>query len=237
MRRSSSKPRPDVPFLSRQRIEDEAALLLAEYGEKHSWVAAPPIPIDEIIELYLELTFELRDLQAMSGHNDVHGALWVDERIVGVDQSLDPSLYPQKLGRYRFTLGHETGHWRLHRPHYLKDPNQRTLVAGTGKPAYICRSSDKRPVEWQADYFAANLLMPRKMVHAAWQDWRGDLAPVALDDFRSAAVARANGCTDEELMEDFCRPLARQFEASPMAMRIRLEQLELMTRERQNLLF
>ena len=79
--------------------------------------------------------------------------------------------------------------------------------------------------------------MPRKMVYAAWQAWRGDPDPVALDDFRSAAVAKANGCTDEDLMEDFCRPLARQFEVSPMAMRIRLEELELMTRQRQNLLF
>ena len=237
MKRSSSKPRPDVPFLSNQRIEDEAALLLAEYGEKRPPVTAPPIPIDDIIELHLELTFELKDLQKLFKLADVHGALWMNERLVGVDQSLDPSLYPQKLGRYRYTLGHETGHWRLHRPHYLKDHNQGTLLAGVGKPAYICRSSDKGRVEWQADFFAANLLMPRKMVYAAWQAWRGDPDPVALDDFRSAAMARANGCTDEELMEDFCRPLAGKFKVSAIAMRIRLEQLELMTREKQHLLF
>jgi hypothetical protein len=237
MNRSSSKPRPAVPFLPEKRIEDEAALLLAEYAEKHGPVDVPPIPIDEIIELHLELAFELADLQQMFQHPDVHGALWVNERRVGVDQSLDPSLYPQKLGRFRYTLAHEGAHWRLHRPYYLKDPNQGLLVADAGKPAYICRSSDKSPAEWQADFFAANLLMPRQMVYAEWLAWRGDVQPVALDDFRSAEVARANGCTDEEMMEDFCRPLALKFEVSPMAMRIRLEQLALMTREKVNLLF
>jgi hypothetical protein len=237
MKRSSSRPRPDVPFLSKQRIEEEATLVLAEYVQKQLPVDTPPIPIDNIIELHLELTLELKDLQQMFKHPDVHGALWVNERLVGVDQSLDPSLYPKKLGRYRYTLAHEAGHWRLHRPHYLKDPNQGELLADAGKPAYICRSSDKRPVEWQADAFAANLLMPRQMVYAVWKDWRGDPDPVALDDLRNTTVARANGCTDNDLMEDFCRPLAVKFEVSPIAMRIRLEELEVLTRQKPNLLF
>ena len=152
MKRSSSKPRPDLPYLSEKRIEDEAALLLAEYDEKRAPVDAPPIPIDEIIELHLELAFEMKDLQQLFKHPDVHGALWVNERLIGVDLSIDPSLYPQKLGRYRYTLAHEAGHWRLHRQYYRKDPNQTVLTDGVGRPAYICRSSDTRPVEWQANF-------------------------------------------------------------------------------------
>lgn len=38
-------------------------------------------------------------------------------------------------------------------------------------------------------------------------------------------------------MEEFCAPLAKLFEVSPEAMRIRLEALELFVHERQGMLF
>lgn len=238
MTRRIAAPRRDVPFLPKKRIEEEAALLLAEYAEAHSAVTSPPVPIDEIIELQLRLALEFRDMQKEFGVPDVHGALWINERIVGVERDLDPSVRPNKRGRYHFTLAHEGGHWRLHRQHYLENVRQGTLFAAPGKPAYICRSSQaKMPVERQADIFAANLLMPRSMVHAAWDAWRDDARPLALDDIRDPAVARANGCADDEMMELFCQPLAQQFQVSAQAMRIRLEELELLTRKRQNLLF
>jgi hypothetical protein len=223
--------------MPRQHIEAEAALLLAEYGQKHGEVAAPPIPVDDIIELYLGLTFELKDMRQIFKLADVHGAIWMDKKLVGVDQSLDPSVHPAKLGRFRFTLAHESGHWRLHRKYYLPDPAQGSLFGGLGKPAYVCRSSDKKPVEKQADIFAANLLMPRPMVTAAWNAWRADPRPVALDDIRDPKVARENGCTDEEVMEFFCEPLATKFQVSGQAMRIRLEELELLLRRKSNTLF
>ena len=51
------------------------------------------------------------------------------------------------------------------------------------KPDYVCRSSEKKkPVEWQADQFAASLLMLCALVKEAWQDWHGSLEPIALDD-------------------------------------------------------
>jgi hypothetical protein len=31
------------------------------------------------------------------------------------------------LGRFRFTLAHEAGHWCLHRQYYLQNVNQRSL--------------------------------------------------------------------------------------------------------------
>jgi Zn-dependent peptidase ImmA (M78 family) len=41
---------------------------------------------------------------------------------------------------------------------------------------------EKKPVEWQTDQFAANLLMPRELVKKAWQEWRGDMESIALAD-------------------------------------------------------
>jgi len=147
-----------VPFLPERHIEQEAAVLLAEYGQAHGAVTEPPIPIDDIIELYLELTFEFKDMQALFGVGDVHGALWVNERHVGVDASLDPEQHPAKLGRYRFTLAHEAGHWRLHRHLFQERANQLSLLPEDAQRAeYVCRSTDRDPVEIQANKFAAAL--------------------------------------------------------------------------------
>lgn len=242
----------DVPYLTERALEDEASLLLAEYGREHAEIMAPPVPIDEIIEIHLKLTFELKDLADLFGHGDVHGALWINKKLVGVDQSLDPTVYPSKLGRFRFTLAHETGHWRLHRQYYIQNPDQKTLFAENDtKPAYICRSAEaKKPVEWQADYFAASLLMPRKLVCTAWEASYGELKPIALQDLRakqheivtSDALRRAGprsggDISDDLLMECYSRPLAADFQVSPEAMRIRLEQLKLLVRRREASLF
>lgn len=226
----------DVPYLSREDIESEAALVLAEFGQAHD--VGAPIPVDDIVELHLGLTFELKDMQQLFGVGDVHGALWMNEALVGVDQSLDPKVFPAKLGRFRFTLAHEAGHWRLHKKYYRKDPAQGALFGEPGKPTYICRSSEARkPVEWQADFFAANLLMPRPMMLSAWEGWRGDGKPVALPDICDQATAKANGCGDDEVMEAFAEPLAQRFQVSAMAMRIRLEELGLLLRQRASTLF
>ncbi len=121
MGRRVAIPTSEVPYLSKQAIEQEATVLLAEYGERFELVVEPPVPVDEIIELHLQLAFELKDLQQLFGYGDVHGATWVNEGRIAVDVSLDPHDNPRKLGRFRFTAGHETGHWRLHRPHYLRN--------------------------------------------------------------------------------------------------------------------
>lgn len=252
MARRIASSRGEVPYLKERELEDEATLLLAEYGREHGDVAAPPIPVDEIIEIHLKLTFELKDMATLFGHGDVHGALWINKKVVGVDQSLDPTVYPSMLGRFRFTLAHETGHWRLHRQYYLQNPNQKSLLPESDTtPAYICRSTERaKPVEWQANYFAACLLMPRKMVCTAWEAWHGDMKPIALDDLRTkqgeiltaevlrrGGVKPGDGALDDMLFEHCSRPLAGQFQVSPEAMRIRLEQLKLLVRRKEASLF
>lgn len=142
MSRPNRSVRPKLPFMTDQEFEDKAALLLAELGRKHWAVTGPPIPIDEIVELYIELELELLDMKALYGVDDVHCALWVNERRVGIDQRFDPYANPNMLGRYHFTLAHEAGHWRLHRRLFQRNANQlRLLPESAARPEYICRSS------------------------------------------------------------------------------------------------
>ena len=101
----------------------------------------------------------------------------------------------------------------------------------------MCRAGEKKiPVEWQADTFASYLLMPKTLVVAAWQEWRGNLDPVILADLPPVAVSDGRDPADATL-DRFSKPLAERFEVSAEAMRIRLEKLGLLMRERPNTLF
>ncbi|MCA9250447.1 MAG: ImmA/IrrE family metallo-endopeptidase [Phycisphaerales bacterium] len=195
--------------------------------------------------MQLQLTLEIQDLTKIFGVGDVHGAIWFKEKRIAVDAELDPDRFPSKIGRYRFTLAHEGGHDRLHKLLFLADPNQASLLdETTNSPSYICRSSEsKMRVEWQADQFAAALLMPREMVRREWQEWRGSDEPVTWreawqfeHDISEPLVFDASADVSP-ILESFCRPFAVRFGVSAAAMRIRLEDLELLIREREPMLF
>ena len=96
---------------------------LAEYARARRTVTTLPIPIDDIVEKHLKLSLELADTHKVVGvprhpeqEPDILGVIYPDEARIVIDYSLDPDENPIKEGRYRFTLGHEVGHWRLHRP-------------------------------------------------------------------------------------------------------------------------
>lgn len=238
-------------FMQKQEFEDEAALLLAEYGRDHGVVTAPPIPIDDIVEEYLKIAVELRDLRSEFPEGDVLGAIYFNDKRIAIDQSLVPEDFPSMRGRYRFTLAHELGHWRLHRHLYLRRANERPLIPGApSRPDHILRSHDSDPKEVQANRFAACLLMPLEMVKRAWHEQRGSMAPIYLEDLQArrqqiltAEVLRRGGFKSGDdaeanmLFEHACRPLAETFEVSPDAMRIRLEGMNLLLRKKEPTLF
>ena len=225
-----------VPFLIDRVIEEHAQLLLDEWSAVHGEIA-PPIPLDDLVELHLGLTYEVDDLCGRFGSADVLGAIWFNENIIRVDSSLDPSEHPQMLGRFNFTLAHEVGHWRLHRKHLLDDPSEATLFEPNGEPAFVCRSSDKRREEWQADQFAGCLLAPRAMVRKAWATWQGSDDPVAITQLDVIDFLDNRQANERAAMEKFCKPLAARFDMSAQAMRIRLETFELLVKEIEPRLF
>jgi Zn-dependent peptidase ImmA (M78 family) len=139
------------------------------------------------------------------------------------------------LGRYRFTLAHEAGHWRLHRQLFQKAANQLTLLPENAeRPEYICRSGSTEPIEYQANRFASCLLMPSEMIKRAWHEWRGDLDTIYLADLRAEV---SGDITDELILDNAVRPLAATFQVSPEAMRIRCEGMGFLLRKKESLLF
>jgi len=164
----------EVPYLSKSEIENQATCLLAEFGMSCGTEVTAPIPVEQLLESHLKLSLDFDDLHTKLGvprkgaEPEVFGALWVNSGEVFVDQSLDPDENPQMEGRYRFTLGHEIGHWCLHRNYLVsadlfEEPIQSTPM--------FCRSSQaKKRIEWQADYFASCLLMPRALTATLWRE-------------------------------------------------------------------
>ena len=251
-----------IPYMAEKAIERDAEALLAEFARARDVVIEPAIPIEDIVEKHLNLGIEFDDTHRLFGiprtgidlgqGPDILGAIFFDEKRIVVDESLDPEEYPNKEGRFRFTLAHEGGgHWRLHRSRYAREPAQAALFGGSSVPSVICRSSQsKERVEWQADFYASCLLMPRNLVIREWKREFGDLEPRELVGIRGSEdndreieeidpeVKRllreemsSRRDPGEMLFEEVARPLAEQFKVSPIAMRIRLEKLGLLHRE------
>jgi len=225
-----------VPYLPEKVLEEHANVLLDEWRQKQGDVSLP-IPLDDLVELHLGLTYEVEDLQSRFGTADILGAIWFNDGSIRINSSLDPHHHPAMLGRFNFTLAHEIGHWRLHRQHLRNDPNAATLFEPNSDPAFVCRDNDSKPEEWQANYFAGCLLMPRRMVRDVWLDWRGDDEPVSVTELDIGAYHETRKRNEETAMEQFCKPLAKRFAVSSQAMRIRLQALEMLVKEKEPRLF
>jgi hypothetical protein len=239
-----------VPFLTEEQIERDAEALLTEYEQKRGRLTAPPVPVEDIVEKHLKLGVEFDDLHQSLGvprsgggkEADILGAIFFGQRRIVIDETLDPVENPSKEGRYRFTLAHEGGgHWRLHRNLFAENPAQSALLEGRIAPSMVCRSSQaKEPIEWQADYYAGCLLMPRRLVFGAWREMCGSLNPFIYEankanpyfnSGRSSWVGLGGGTTHQFAFRRIAQEFAQVFCVSVEAMRIRLENLGLLLRD------
>ncbi len=234
-----------VPYIPDDVIERDAETLLGEFAHARGIELRPPIPIEDIVEKHLKLRVEFDDLHEVLGvprsgfslDPDMFGAIWLETGRIVIDESLDPEERPEREGRYRFTLAHEGGgHWRLHRPLVRPTEGQGSLFIDRSRPTVICRTSQaKERVEWQADFYASCLLMPRKMVFAAWDKAFPDrnqrvLQPETPIEHPFVEIGRDFDDEEDRVIDSFVRPFAERFLVSPIAMRIRLEKLGLLHR-------
>ncbi len=233
---------PDVPYISKQDIELRAERLLLEFARAQGRAPVAPIPVEEILETHLGFTLDFDDLATLMVTDgspvpaDLLGATWIEKKEVFADESLDPTVRPQVLGRYRFTIGHEVGHIVLHGPGAY-DPDQFNLFGeAANAPRPFCKSQDKGFKEVQANQFASCLLMPKSLVLDAWKLRFGDIRPRTGVDAK--VRARLPGRTNlaravalDRVLDLFARTFAQQFQVSAEAMRIRLENLGLLIRD------
>ena len=212
-----------VPWISKEKIALKAMDLIEDFQVVAGYTVKPPIPVEDIIERSLGLRLLYEDLEKVLGSNDVLGATYVESGIICVNERL---FEHSSEGRLVFTCAHEVGHWVLHRRYV--DVQGRRLKG----EAIVCRLSDaKAPIEWQADYFAACLLMPEKEIREAFKKVCGP-EPVVINNVKSSVEEGAQ--REEPFVEQWPFIAAAMCESggfsnvSKQAMVIRLQNLGLL---------
>jgi Zn-dependent peptidase ImmA (M78 family) len=239
-----------VPILTKAKIEAIAEAILAGYNPG---LGAEPaaVDIEHLAETHMGLEMDYQDLShnrsilGMTVFSDclvpVYDAdrneakhIRAREGTILIDNSL---LSASQIRRGRFTVGHELGHWLLHRHCYAMDAGQLPLCSN---PEFFIRCrrvdienrrrqlvSDDDWLEWQADCLSSALLMPRKaFALAAWRRFRS----VGIE---ARFYARGTHISLDLWTDYLTFELADLFEVSIQAARIRLENLQLIRKKRE----
>ena len=144
-----------VPATTRKKLRATAAHLRKSFG-----IATERFPIEQVVDVGLSAAFDGQYTFAVLGQNEMgndHGLTDPDRKIMLIREDVYDGACLGS-GRDRFTLAHELGHFVLHGNTYLA----RSLPSAVGS-----RHHEKyEDSEWQADTFAAELLMPVAMVQA-----------------------------------------------------------------------
>lgn len=122
-------------------VKRKADGLTAEYS-------VPPIPVAEIAEFQgtqVVLIDFGRYKDRVAGFCDfAEGKIYVNSDDISVRQS--------------FTIAHELGHWLLHKHLFSEDPAAYPVL-----PRFQ-RTDENNPLEKEANHFAANLLVPDRLL-------------------------------------------------------------------------
>ena len=226
-----------VPILSKYEIDDIAEGYAIDYCPEI--LSCPkPFNIDLFLEEYLGLILDYQHLSnsgiylGMTVFNDTSRVqVYVPETDKAEFCSasagtviIDTSLTEDKqINRYRYTCGHEAGHWVLHHEYFYYDPLQLSFFE-SDTPFIRCREisvsdfggnrkewDEERWMEWQADKFSAALLMPKTAVRKlitdipSIQDHPSSLTLMVSEKFQVSAEAAYYRLLDLNILDTYNR--------------------------------
>ncbi|WP_208993817.1 ImmA/IrrE family metallo-endopeptidase [Labrenzia sp. C1B10] len=165
---SKSPRRPQRPgTVASQRELPPPGLLdspeqVVNYYQRMGLPMDSSIPIESIIESNDELELSFIDL----GINDAYIKRIADNRFeIAVNSK-------HHKNRQRFSMAHEYAHYLLHRGKIDSMPEGERILH---------RNGDRNSIEYQANTFAAELLMPEILVRRAFGLSGGNLTKMALE--------------------------------------------------------
>lgn len=179
-----------------------------------------------------EIAMEIHDLGSRRARKTTRYAGYLDRRSNSIVVSLD--FEPEQI---RFTAAHELGHWLLH--HGLEYHRER--------PTKNVTAPARRPnVEYEADRFATEWLMPPQWVRTRLQETYGLPLPIQVDynlawrlygeEYErlmyadDLAQAKAVASRTPSFSYSQCPSMKYQFKVSTLAMALRLMELKLVVR-------
>lgn len=222
-----------MPIISKAQMDKLGCDILEEYMPE---VLKEPQTIDIrhlvedgiILDIW-ETAFPIQNILGMVAFDDVKipiandGVLAVHEGTIVLASHLH-----NKTTKWRFTAAHEASHWVLHRQYF--SPSNNTYSFRQSQYSYISSKNDdsekgkKNPKEakcdddwqeWQADYLAAAILMPKTtFIEAA----RSSLKRHGFHDMRLVSGENIDGGTR------VIKELADIFQVSMRSVRIRMRQ-------------
>ena len=150
------------PYLKNSTIEKESKKLLGDFNNKTGHKLSAPIPVFDIIE-YLGYDVDFRKDGIYEDKNLLGGTI-IDQKTIEINENLS-----DHEGRMNFTAAHEVGHIILHVPFYNakhgKNVSEHKIIS---RKDGGFEGTKKEPEEWQADKFAAFLLMPSELIKKAF---------------------------------------------------------------------
>jgi len=165
--------------------------IVEELLDKHQ-IKEPPVDVEKICES-IGLSVVKKEVESISGfivQND-------GKAVIGVNSSNVPA-------RQRFTIAHELGHYLLHPPG-MDDVHVDSEFEVRFRDELSSQGTDKS--EQEANFFAAELLMPQAFLEA---------------DLRNAGKIDLDG---EFLVQRFLNDLAQRYNVSGQSLLIRLTNL------------
>lgn len=214
-------------IIRNQEIEEIAHGRLAELQRVLGCPLSPPIPIDLIAEKILGLDFLWEAVDELPGET-VLGGLIPKKRLIVLNENRR-ALFAEKRGLERSTKGHEMGHWDLFVDKASLD--HPSLFGDRDDGPFTFRSSPAGDVEvlkmLSRDEEGRNLL---QRIHARADD--PDEAR-AVNRYAAAismpkALIRAEALKIDRTQWPPLYRLAERFEVTISALRVRLEQLDLL---------
>jgi Zn-dependent peptidase ImmA (M78 family) len=219
-----------IPIFSICEIEAIAEELLHKYCPQV--LAKPGITnVGEIIER-LHASTGLLFAMAELGHRGtakILGKVSFRRRLL----LLDFSLEGERKAAFRFTGGHEIGHWVLHRYNYQNWIFESSSAAShelADDDCSLCRLEQKTQKDWlefHANVFAASLVTPRKTFVVA-------LIEAQLASGIKRNLGRVFLSKTEYSQRDFesvVNQLSQVFDVSKEAVRVRMKTLQLIDGE------
>ena len=100
-----------MKFYRNATVEEQAERRLAELAVLLDRSMEPPVPIDLVAELVLELDFLWEEIDELPGEV-ILGGLIPEQRLIVLNER-HRDLFAAKPGLERSTKGHEMGHWDL----------------------------------------------------------------------------------------------------------------------------
>ncbi len=215
--------------LDRECEQLVCAFLKQKYGEIRF-----PIPtdaLDVLIEQDAQDLDKYADLSAEG--DDVEGVTqFVPGQKPLVKIAARLSENPSLENRLRTTLAHEWGHVKFHAPLWLVDTASPNLFGRRPdatsikcKRGNIVGASEYDWMEWQAGYVCGAVLMPHKRAKAIAKEYLGSIRANGPLDVKSQAAA------------DLIKCIAKAFQVSAEAARVRMIKLRILSELRPGLGF